>query len=166
MTPEEIAKAESQNPQAPKAGDPQYIAPKEPADAPSPAADNAAPPLAPQKPAMDPEIEALINREMITPSNKEVIIIAEQFQGVVQNVSYELLGAGRLLADKLGGMLTAILIGHNLQEEAQKLIHAGAEKVYLADHPDLENYRTLPFKRVITDFLKSWELPPHFLRRV
>jgi electron transfer flavoprotein alpha subunit len=158
MTPEE-----PQNTQAPKPGDPQYIAPKEPADAPSSPANNAAPPVAPQKPAIDPEIEALINREIITPSNKEVIVIAEQFQGVVQNVSYELLGAGRHLADKLGGMLTAILIGHNLQEEAQKLIHAGAEKVYLADHPDLENYRTLPFKRVITDFLKSWELPPHIL---
>src|SRR6478609_4824580 len=149
---------------ASQADDPQYIAPKEPADSPSPPADNAAPPVAAAaKAAGDIDFEALINREISTPSNKEVIVIAEQFQGVVQTVSYELLGAGRQLADKLGGKLSALVLGHNLQDEAQKLIHAGAETVYVADHPDLENYRTLPFKRVITDFLKSWELPPHIL---
>jgi electron transfer flavoprotein alpha subunit len=35
--------------------------------------------------------------------------------------------------------------------------------VYLADHPELEHYRTLPYKRVITDLLKTFELPPHIL---
>jgi len=153
-TPEKASQADSSS---------QYIAPKEAVDSPSPPADNAAPPAATVKPAGDIDFEALINREISTPSNKEVIIIAEQFQGIVQSVSYELLGAGRQLADKLGGKLSALVLGHNLQDEAQKLIHAGAETVYVADHPDLENYRTLPFKRVITDFLKSWELPPHIL---
>jgi len=153
-TPEKASQADSSS---------QYIAPKEAVDAPSPPADNAAPPAASAKPVGDIDFEAMINREISTPSNKEVIIIAEQFQGVVQTVSYELLGAGRQLADKLGGKLSALVLGHNLQDEAQKLIHAGAETVYVADHPELENYRTLPFKRVITDFLKSWELPPHIL---
>lgn len=111
--------------------------------------------------APTPEAEPL--REICTPSNKEVIIIAEQTQGKVQPVTMELLGAGRDLANKLDGKLTCILLGHNLKEEAQRLIHYGAERVYLADHPELENYRTLPYKRVITDLLQTFELPPHIV---
>lgn len=107
--------------------------------------------------------EAEAKREIITPSNKEVIIIAEQFQGEVQPVTMELLGAGRDLANKLGGKLSAILLGHNVREQAKRLIAYGAERVYLADHPELANYRTLPFRRVITDLLKTFELPPHIL---
>jgi electron transfer flavoprotein alpha subunit len=102
-------------------------------------------------------------REIFTPSNKEVIIVAEQSQGIVQPVTFELLGAGRDLANKLGGKLSCILLGHNIKDEAKRLISYGAEIVYVADHPELENYRTLPFKRVITDLLQTFELPPHIV---
>ncbi len=123
-------------------------------EAPKPAA--AAQPEAPK-----PEPEPM--REIITPSNKEVIVIAEQVQGQIQTVTLELLGAGRDLANKLGGKLSCVLLGHNLKDAAQKLIHYGAERVYLADHPELENYRTLPFRRVITDLLQTFDPPPHIL---
>jgi electron transfer flavoprotein alpha subunit len=138
----------------PSAGEPQYVAPKESADSPSPKADNEAPPV-------KPEPEPL--REIITPSNKEVIVIAEQVGGQIQPVTLELLGAGRDLANKLGGQLSCIILGHNLGDTAQTLIQYGAEIVYVGDHPDLENYRTLPFRRVITDLLKTFTLPPHIL---
>jgi electron transfer flavoprotein alpha subunit len=114
-----------------------------------------------QAPQAAPQEEPL--REIFTPSNKEVIIIAEQTQGVVQPVTMELLGAGRDLANKLGGKLSCVLLGHNVKEEAQRLIHYGAECVYLADHAELANYRTLPYKRVITDLLQTFELPPHIV---
>ena len=138
---------------AAQSGEPQYVAPKEAADSPSPKADNEAPPK--------PEPEPM--REIVTPSNKEVIVIAEQVQGQIQPVTLELLGAGRDLANKLGGKLSAILLGNNLTEAAQKLVQYGAETVYIADSPELENYRTLPYRRVITDLLKTFELPPHIL---
>lgn len=134
-------------------GNAQYVAPKESASSPSPKADNEAPPK--------PEPEPL--REIVTPSNKEVIVIAEQVQGQIQTVTLELLGAGRDLANKLGGKLSCILLGQNVREAAQKLIQYGAECVYMADHPELANYRTLPFRRVITDLLQTFELPPHIL---
>jgi len=115
----------------------------------------------PQPPAID--FDALAKREIMTPSNKEVIVVAEQFQGQVQPVTLELLGAGRDLANKLGGRLSAILLGHNVREQAQKLIEYGAETVYLADHPELENYRTLPYRRVIVDLLETFDPPPHIM---
>ncbi len=117
----------------------------------------------PQPPVDAPDFEALAKREIMTPSSKEVIVVAEQFQGQVQPVVFELLGAGRDLANKLGGRLSAILLGYNLGDQVQKLIEYGAERVYVADHPDLENYRTLPYRRVITDLLHTFELPPHIM---
>jgi electron transfer flavoprotein alpha subunit len=142
------------NPNQAAAGEPQYVAPKEAANSPSPKADNEAPAKAPE-----PEVM----REIITPSNKEVIVIAEQVQGQIQPVTLELLGAGRDLANKLGGQLSAIVLGKGLDDAAKKLIEYGAEIVYVGDSPELENYRTLPYKRVITDLLSTFELPPHIL---
>lgn len=111
--------------------------------------------------AEQPQPETL--REVITPSNKEVIVVVEQIQGQVQPVSLELLGAGHDLSRKLGGSLSCILLGHQVRDAAQTLIHYGAERVYLADHPELENYRTLTYRRVITDLLKTFDPPPHIL---
>ncbi len=122
---------------------------------PTPPVENQAPP------APAPEPEPL--REIITPSNKEVIVLAEQVGGQIQPVTLELLGAGRDLANKLGGQLSCILLGHNLGDAAQTLIHYGAEIVYVGDDAQLENYRTLPYRRVITDLLKTFALPPHIL---
>ena len=57
--------------------------------------------------------------EIITPSNKEVIVIAEQSNGEVRPVTIELLGAGRDLANKLGGALSCVLLGYKLGDIPQ-----------------------------------------------
>ena len=101
--------------------------------------------------------------EIITPSNKEVIVIAEQSNGEVRPVTIELLGAGRDLANKLGGALSCVLLGYKLGDIPQKLISYGADIVYVADNKILENYQTLPYRRVIVDFLESFKLPPHIV---
>lgn len=112
------------------------------------------------KPAAPAEQEPL--PEIVTPSNKEVCVIAEQI-GEIQPVTLELLGAGRDLANKLNGRLTCFVLGYQLGDVPQKLIAYGADEVFVADHPDLKNYRTLPFKRVITDWFHGYELPPHIV---
>jgi electron transfer flavoprotein alpha subunit len=101
--------------------------------------------------------------EKITPSNKEVIVIAEQTLGDLQPVTFELLGAGRDLANKLGGKLSCLVLGHNIAHLPQQLIAQGADVVYLADHPDLNEYRTLPYRRVVTDHLATFDPPPHIV---
>lgn len=90
-----------------------------------------------------------------------VLVIAEHIMGELQPVTLELLGAGRLLTDKLGTKLICALVGYKIGELAQKLIHHGADVVYVADHPELEVYRTLTYRRVICDFLSSLPEQPH-----
>lgn len=102
-------------------------------------------------------------KEINTPSNKEVIIIAEHFEGNIQNITFELLGAGRILADKLGGKLTCFLLGYQFTNQPQQLIAKGADKVYVADHFELKDFRTLPYRKVIVEWLSSFELPPHIV---
>ena len=102
-------------------------------------------------------------KEIITPSNKEVIIIAEQTNGDIKPVTLELLGAGKDLANKLGGRLSAIVLGYKISSLPKKLIAYGADIVYVADHEILENYQTLPYRRVIIDHLTTFTLPPHIV---
>jgi electron transfer flavoprotein alpha subunit len=55
------------------------------------------------------------------------------------------------------------LLGSGVEELAKKLIEHGADKVYLADHSELRDYRTLTYKKVITDWLDTFNPAPHIL---
>lgn len=93
----------------------------------------------------------------------EVLIVAEQVNGEIAKVTLELLGEGRKLADKLGSPLSCFILGHKMDSQIQRVIDAGADKIYLADHAELAEYRTLPYRRVIIDELNTWDTAPHTL---
>lgn len=93
----------------------------------------------------------------------EVMVIAELNSGELAPVTLELLGMGRELADKLQNPLTCMLVGHQVWDHTKTLIARGADKVYVADSEDLAQYRTLPYKRVICDFLETLPQPPHII---
>ena len=89
------------------------------------------------------------------------LVIAEQILGDLQPVTLELLGAGRILADKMDQPLKCLIMGHELGDLPQQLLEYGADEVFVADHEKLKNYRTLPYRRVVCDFLESLPEPPH-----
>ncbi|MEM2939164.1 MAG: electron transfer flavoprotein subunit alpha/FixB family protein [Candidatus Bathyarchaeia archaeon] len=78
-----------------------------------------------------------------------VLIFAEQEDGEIHKVTYELLGKGRVLADKLGKNLCAVLLGYGLDGEARELIYYGADKVFLFDHPSLKDFDIVRYKQNI-----------------
>ncbi len=78
-----------------------------------------------------------------------VWVFAEQRGGELMNVSLELLGEGRRLADAIGCDLSAVLCGENIEGLADKLFEYGADKVYCADAPELANYTTDGYTKVI-----------------
>jgi electron transfer flavoprotein alpha subunit len=86
-------------------------------------------------------------------SYQGIWVFAEQHKGRISSVVYELLGEGRKLADKLGQPLAAVVLGHNMQAQAAELVHYGADKVYLADHPLLENFHDDSYAQVLTDLI-------------
>lgn len=88
---------------------------------------------------------------------KNVWIFAEQRQGVITPVVKELLGEGRKLAGAIGTDVCAVLLGNDIGRLAQELIRYGADKVYLADHPMLENFTTDAYTKVITDAIEEYK---------
>lgn len=82
--------------------------------------------------------------------NRNVWVFIEQDEGAIADVSLELLAKGRELAGILKSELWAVLCGHQVEGAAKKAIAHGADRVLLADHPELELYRTLPYARVIS----------------
>jgi electron transfer flavoprotein alpha subunit len=87
--------------------------------------------------------------------NRDVWVFVEQNEGQIAGVSLELLGKGRGLADILGSRLVALLCGDQVCELAQEVIHCGANQVLLADHPELAQYRTLPYSRVTANLVRE-----------
>jgi electron transfer flavoprotein alpha subunit len=85
----------------------------------------------------------------------EVWVFAEVEEGRVADVSIELLGKGRELANSLGVRLGAMLLGENIRPLANDLFAYGADAVYMADAEALAMYRTLPYSRWIIDVIKQ-----------
>src|SRR5512137_2528783 len=86
---------------------------------------------------------------------RNVWVFVEQEEGKIADVSLELLAKGKELAHILGSQLWGVLCGHQVGKLAEQTIHYGADRVLLADHAELELYRTLPYSRVITGLVKS-----------
>lgn len=90
-------------------------------------------------------------------SYKDVWIFCEQKKGVIQSISFELLGEGRKLADKLGVKLCAVILGHDIGSKVDELSQRGADKIYLVDDPALKNYQDEPYTKVIVDLAEEFK---------
>ncbi len=88
---------------------------------------------------------------------KNVWVYAEQRHGVITPVVLELLGEGKKIAGETGSELCAFLIGHNISPLAKELIEYGAEKVYVAESPLLENYTTDGYAKVLCDAINEYK---------
>ncbi|WIV10422.1 electron transfer flavoprotein subunit alpha/FixB family protein [Proteiniborus sp. MB09-C3] len=88
---------------------------------------------------------------------KNVWVFIEQRQGVLQNVSIELLGEGRKIADTLGVELCGVLLGNNVLKLSKELIEYGADKVYVAEDILLEKYTTDGYATVISNMINEFK---------
>ncbi|MBZ2174881.1 electron transfer flavoprotein subunit alpha [Schnuerera sp. xch1] len=84
---------------------------------------------------------------------KGVWVFAEQREGKLLNVSIELLGEGRKIADQLNTNLTAVLLGYNIEDLTDRLIKYGADDVLYVDNRLLEYYTTGGYAKVICDLI-------------
>ncbi|WP_019154104.1 electron transfer flavoprotein subunit alpha/FixB family protein [Robertmurraya massiliosenegalensis] len=80
-----------------------------------------------------------------------VWVFIEVNEGVVAPVSLELLGAGRMLADKRGGELAGVLIGDNVGHLSKTIFEYGADVAYVYDDPIFKHYRTESFMKALLD---------------
>ena len=86
---------------------------------------------------------------------KNIFVFVEQRNGQIQNVSLELLNKAQELNLKLNEQVVALLLGHQMDEQAQELIAFGADQVLYADAPELANYNTEPYTQAVNQLVQT-----------
>ena len=94
-----------------------------------------------------------------TSAYKNVWIFIEHESGKVSNVSFELLGEGRKLADALGCQLCGMLFADKgvVDQFAKEAIAYGAEKVYVMESPVLGQYRTDSYASAAVNLIRKYK---------
>ena len=87
--------------------------------------------------------------------NKDIYVVVEQVDGVVQKVGIELIGIASKLAADLGQDVVAVLLGKEVKGLAENLIHHGANKVICVEDPILEHYATEPYTKALNAIVEA-----------
>jgi len=90
-------------------------------------------------------------------ANGAVWVVVEQHDGAAAEVSLELLGRARQLADRLETGVGAVLAGASgdVDPLVPGLIARGADTVYVAAHEALADYLALPYARVVSRLVRE-----------
>src|SRR5512135_1192457 len=87
-------------------------------------------------------------------------VFIEHERGSLHTVSWELLGEGRKLADKLGVQLAGVVMGapgEDARRFCQEAFYYGADHCYLMEDPLLKDYRNQPFTKGMTDLVNAYK---------
>lgn len=87
---------------------------------------------------------------------KGVWVYIEQVKGTIRNVSHELLGEGRKLANAMGQELAAVLIGQDVASLTKDIFASGADKIYLVEGPEFKHYSTDGYTITLTDLINTY----------
>ena len=90
-------------------------------------------------------------------SYKGVWVFAEQRDGAIASVVFELLGKAKELAKSRDTYVGAVLLGHNVVDKAQELIYRGADKVYVVDAKPLEHYTAEDYTTAIVKLVDKYK---------
>ncbi len=100
-------------------------------------------------------MEVVRAAEVDTSQYRGIWVIAEVQDGHLAEVSLELLGKGRELAESLDVPVTLVLPGDDVAELATVAGQHGADEVYLVEHEHLAQYRTGPYTNVICGLINK-----------
>jgi electron transfer flavoprotein alpha subunit len=79
----------------------------------------------------------------------KIWVYIDQFKGEALPTSWEGIGAARTLAGQLGGGVTALIFGKNVEALAAEAFQYGADEVLLADDASLDDYRCEPYTALL-----------------
>lgn len=94
--------------------------------------------------------------------DKGVWVFVEQIDGKISNVSWELMGIGRELADERKATLSGVLLGSQVSDLAGEAFYYGADSVFVIDDPILKDYRTRAYTHGIVALARKYR-PEIFL---
>lgn len=93
----------------------------------------------------------------------DILTVAEEREGKLGKITFELLGAGSRIAQKMGGEVHAAILGFGVEGLAPTLAHYGASRVWLADDPALAQYAPETHAQVLAELAKKIQPTAVFL---
>lgn len=88
---------------------------------------------------------------------KGVFVYAQQVDGVINPVAFELTSEATKLAKALDTEVTAVLLGKDVKGLADELAKYGADKVIVVEDDILENYMTEPYTRAMAAVIDNYK---------
>lgn len=93
--------------------------------------------------------------------NAEIVVLVEHSKNQIAQVTYELLGVARQLADSSDMRVSALLIGAGVQEMVDDLINCGADTVHVVDRVGLSFFIEENYAQIAYDIVR--QLKPSIL---
>jgi len=84
-----------------------------------------------------------------------LFVYCEIEDGIIADVSLELLTKGRSLANELKCQLEAVIIGTSLKEVEKQVLPYGVDKLHIFDAPGLYPYTSLPHTSILVKLFKE-----------
>jgi electron transfer flavoprotein alpha subunit len=85
--------------------------------------------------------------------SQEIFVVVEHIKGKLADVTFELLGKGRELADAKGGHLVAVLLGNGIKNLAGEM--GIANQVISIEHAQLENFNPETYSTALAEIAKA-----------
>jgi len=85
----------------------------------------------------------------------EVWVVLEQKDGELDDVSWEIVGQGREIADKLKQRFCGVIMGSNIASVGEDLNHSGLDELYLVDNPDFGSYSPELFTQALSKLIQE-----------
>lgn len=94
-------------------------------------------------------------KEVKKKATEDVLVFAEQRDGRIARVVFELIGKAKELAEKLNAQTAVALLTDKDEGLSKELIAYGADKVYLLQSPLLKNYQTDLYTKVLSAHIEK-----------
>ncbi len=86
---------------------------------------------------------------------KGVAVFVEHLDGVIHNVTYELIGKALELAKTTGHPVYALMIGNDITKAANEVLKYGVDKVFVYDYPALKYFIIETYANIFEDFIRK-----------
>lgn len=87
---------------------------------------------------------------------KGILVYAEQENGTIHPVVYELIGEARKLAAKVGYDVSCVIVGgEGTKKNAETLLPYGVKEVFVYEHPGFEGFKADCYSDAVADCISS-----------
>ena len=87
--------------------------------------------------------------------SNEIMVFVEIQGGEIANTSKSAFTVAQALAESKGWNISVLILGSGIDAKAKECSQYSASKTYYYDHQELQNYRSLPFTKVMLQCIKE-----------